>query len=122
MKTLDLGSAKLSLMDGNILLFEADEGVVVDKKSAQRFYNEIENQVTGDYSLVINRKKKYQLLRFEVFDVINNQSRLMGLAIVADKDSARKMAEIEAPLCQKPFAIFSNVKEAVAWLETIRPK
>lgn len=119
MKTLQVGKAKLSITDGNILLFEVDEGFVVDKKAAKEFYSEIENHVTGDYSLIISRKNKYQLLRFEVFDVINTQSRLIGLAIVAVKASARKMAEIEAPLCQKPFAIFSNIKEAVAWLEII---
>jgi len=43
----------------------------------------------------------------------------MGLAIVAAKGSAIKMAEIEAPLCQKPFATFSNINDAVAWLETL---
>jgi len=113
MKTISLGNANISFIDENIVLFEAAAEAIIDKKAVQYFYNEIEQHVDGNYSLVINRKNKYQLLRIEVFNVINNQSRLMGLAIVAAKDSARKMAEIEISLCQKPFAIFSNINDAV---------
>jgi len=119
MKTIDLGNAKICLIDDHIVLFEANADVVIDKDVAQSFYDGIEKHVDGNYSLVINRKNKYQLLRFEVFHVINSRARLQGLAIVAPKESAQKMAKIEAPLCQKPFATFSSVDEAIAWLKTL---
>ena len=94
--------------------------VVIDKDMAQSFYDGIEEHVDGNYSLIINRKNKYQLLRFEVFHVINSRVRLQGLAIVAPKESAQKMAQIEAPLCQKPFATFCSVDDAIAWLKTLQ--
>jgi hypothetical protein len=118
MKTIDLGNAKIYLVDDHIVLFEANADVVIDKDVAQSFYDGIEAHVAGSYSLIINRKNKYQLLRFEVFHLINSRVRLQSLAIVAPKDSAQKMAQIEAPLCQKPFATFSSVDDAVAWLKT----
>lgn len=118
MKTIDLGNAKICLIDDHIVLFEATAGVVIDKDAAQSFYDGIEAHVDGNYSLIINRKNKYQLLRFEVFQLINSRTRLQSIAIVAPKDSAQKMAQIEAPLCQKPFATFCSVDDAVAWLKT----
>lgn len=122
MDTFTIDNATLTLVDENILVFEADPDIVIDKMAALKFYNEIERHINGDYSLVINRKNKYQKLRFEAFSVTNNRNRLKGLAIVAEKNSAKKMAEIEAPLSQKPFAIFSRVDEAIEWLRTLHQK
>ena len=103
MKTIDLGNAKICLIDDHIVLFEANADVVIDKDVAQLFYDGIEEHVDGNYSLVINRKNKYQLLRFEIFHVINSRVRLQGLAIVAAKESAQKMAKIEAPFARSPL-------------------
>ncbi len=122
MDTFTIGNATLTVVDENILVFEAAPGSVIDKITALKFCDEIEQYINGDYSLVINRKNKYQKLRFEVFSVTNNRNRLKGLAIVAEKNSAKKMAEIEAPLSQKPFAIFSNVDEGIEWLRTLHKK
>ena len=119
MKTINLENANISLIDEHIVLFEANPTVVIDKQAAQNFYNEIEKHVPANYSLIIHRKHKYQLLRMEVFSVINSREKLLGLAIVAPKDTAKKMAEMEAPLCQKPFSTFSNVDDAVGWIKTL---
>lgn len=119
MKTINLGDANISLIDEHIVLFEANPNVIIDKQAAQSFYELIEQHVTGNYSIIIHRKHKYMLLRMEVFSVINSRERLLGLAIVAPKDSAKKMADMEAPLCQKPFSIFSNVSDAVAWIKDL---
>ena len=101
-------------------MFEANAEVVIDKQAAQNFYNDIEQHVTGNYSLIIHRKHKYQLLRMEVFSVINSRERLLGLAIVAPKATAKKMAEMEAPpLCQNPFSTFSSIDDAVGWIKTL---
>lgn len=119
MKTINLGNAKISLIDEHIVLFEANPTVVIDKQAAQSFYDGIEQHVTGNYNLIIHRKHKYQLLRMEVFNVINSREKLLSLAIVAPKDTAKKLAEMEAPLCQKPFSTFSNVDDAVAWIKDL---
>lgn len=119
MKNIDLGTARITLIDECIVLFEADPDLVIDKRAATDFYNTINQHVTGNYSLIIHRKHKYQLLRMEVFNVINSQERLIGMAIVAPQNTAKKMADIEAPLSQKPFATFSNIDDAIVWLKTL---
>ena len=119
MQTIDLPGATVSMIDNNILVFEAKANTVVDKIAARNFYEEIERHVDGDYSLIINRKNRYQLLRFEVFGVINSQTRLRAIAIVADRHAAQKMIELEAPLCEKPFAAFSNIDDALGWVRSL---
>lgn len=119
MENIDFGAAQVTLIDECIVLFEANPDLVVDKKTATEFYNVINQHVKGNYSLLIHRKHKYQLLRMEVFNVINSQERLVGIAIVAPGNTAKKMAEIEAPLSQKPFATFNNIDDAVVWLKTL---
>lgn len=116
MQTIEFPGASITVIDDDILLFEAKANTVVDKVAARHFYAEIEKHVDGDYSLIINRRHRYQLLRFEVFSVINSQSRLKAIAIVADGHAAQKMIELEAPLCEKPFAAFSSIEDALVWL------
>ena len=118
METIDLPGATIAMIDDDILLFEAKANTVVDKVAARKFYDEIDRHLDGDYSLIINRRHKYQLLRFEVFNVINSQSRLKAIAIVAERYAAQKMTEIEAPLCEKPFAAFTNIEDAIAWVRS----
>lgn len=119
MRTIDLGEAQISLIDDHIVLFEASPDTVIDQQAAANFYDEIEKHVSGHYSLIIHRKNKYQLLRMEVFNVINTRQRLVGIAIVTPRTIAQKMADMEAPLSEKPFSTFSNIDDATAWLNTL---
>ena len=119
METINTGKAQISVINEHIVLFEANPDIVIDQKTAINFYDEIEKHIPGNYGLIIHRKNKYQLLRMEVFHIINNRKRLVGLAIVAPKDIARKMADMEAPLCEKPFSTFSDIDDAAAWLNTL---
>ena len=119
MEIIDLGKAQISLINKDIILFEANPDTVIDQQTAINFYDEIEKHIAGDYSLIIHRKNKYQLLRMEVFNVINNRKRLTGIAIVTPKNIAQKMADMEAPLSEKPFSTFSNIDDATAWLKTL---
>lgn len=119
MEIIDLGKAKISLINKDIILFEANPDTVIDQQTAINFYDEIEKHTSGNYSLIIHRKNKYQLLRMEVFNVINNRKRLTGIAIVTPKNIAKKMADMEAPLSEKPFSTFSSIDDATAWLKTL---
>ena len=119
MKSVKIGNASISIIDDEIILFEADPDSVVDKTKARNFYAEIERQVAGEYSIIIHRKHKYQLLRMEVFNVINSQERLRAMAVVAPEDVSKKMADIEAPLCKKPFATFTDIDSAVSWIRSL---
>ena len=114
-KQIDTGDAILSLLDEHVVLVETKPGVTLDKQKTDKFYEIVEKQMSGNYSLVINRKNDYRLMRFEVYNIANAHNRLRGIAIVTHKKVAGMMAELESPLSQKQFARFSNVDDAIAW-------
>ena len=58
----------------------------------------------------------------EVFDVINTRKRLAGIAIVAPNVVAKKMADMEASLSEKPFATFDSIDDATAWTNMLLEK
>lgn len=119
---IDTGNAILTLLDEHTILVETKEGVVLDKEATRAFYKAIECKMPGEYSLIINRKNKYKLMRFEVYNEANSHSRLRGIAIVTHKKIAGLMAELEGPLSQKPFGIFASVDEAIVWAKSLHAK
>lgn len=119
MKQVDTGDAQLSLIDDRVVIVETKAGVMLDRNKTRQFYEIVEQLVPGDYSLVINRKHDYRLMRFEVYSIANSHERLKGIALVVPKKTADRMAELEAPLCQKPFAKFGSLEEAVNWAQDL---
>jgi len=116
---IDTGYASLTVLDDHVILVETKEGMVLDKKTIGEFYEKIEREMPNDYSLVINRKNKYKLMRFEVYGEANTHSRLRGIAIVTHKKTTEVMARLEAPLCQKPFEVFNDVDRAIGWAKSL---
>jgi hypothetical protein len=116
---IDTGYAMVTIIDEQVVLVETKEGIVLDKKTIKEFYKTIEDKVTEEYSLVINRKHKYKLMRFEVYAEANSHPRLRGIAIVTHKKTSDIMAKIEAPLSQKPFETFNDVDQAIAWAKSL---
>ena len=118
-KSLSSGDAQIQILNDYIALVETHAGVMLDTTKIRKFYDLIENQFKGDYSLIIDRKNKYQLMRFEVYKEANRHDRLKGIAIVTRSTAEKKMAEIERPLSEKPFSTFDNLDSAIAWVETL---
>lgn len=119
MKEIDTGDANLYMLDEHVVLVETREGVVLDIGKIRKFYAVIEQHLAGDYSLVINRRHKYALMRYEVYSEANQRDRLRAIAIVVHKKPAEQMASLEKPLSKKPFAMFKNVDDAIAWVRTM---
>jgi hypothetical protein len=116
---IDTGYAIVTILDEHVILVETKEGMVMDKNVTKNFYETIEREMPGQYSLVINRKHAYKLMRFEVYGEANSHTRLNGIAIVTHKTTAGIMAKIEEPLSKKPFETFTDVDQAIAWAKSL---
>lgn len=116
---IDTGYATVTIIDDHVVVVETKDGIVVDKNLTKQLYETIGSKVPGEYSLVINRKHNYKLMRFEVYSEANAHDRLRGIAIVTHKTTAGIMAKIEAPLSQKPFETFDDVEQAIAWAKSL---
>lgn len=121
-KKITSDESEIRIVNEYVALVETKPGVVLDTPKTKKLYALIEEQFSGDYSLIINRVNKYRLMRVEVYNEANKHDKLRGIAIVTNKTTELKMAEMEAPLCQKPFSTFNNVDDAVAWVQGLHQK
>jgi hypothetical protein len=116
---LDLGHAILTVLDEHVVLVETKAGVTRDRHMTRQLYEEVEQMLPGEYSLVVNRKNEYVMWCVETYDETNGRERLRGIAIVTYQAINALMIEYEAKLCQKPFKNFNRVDEAVSWAKSL---
>ena len=115
MREIDAGYAKLFLYDEKIVVVETKPGVIVEGSMVKAALDLIEKQIAADYSVIINRKNEYKLMRLEIYNETNHRQRLIGIAIVTHSKAAEMLTDLEIPLSQKKIAKFSNLEDAISW-------
>ena len=109
----------LITFEGNIALIEVRDGIEVDEKMALSACNIINASLKGDYGLIFNRNHSYSILPKDVYQAINQQERLVALAIVTYNDISKAVAKSEKVYCNRPFNCFSEVSSAQQWLRAL---
>ena len=119
MKIIELEKTKLTFLNEHIVTTETKEGVVIDYDTVKEAYDIIEEELSGSYTLIIDRRNKYRLMRFEVAKEDERRDRLEGIAIVTYNNTALKMAQMDKHSSQKPFAIFEQLDDAISWAKDL---
>jgi hypothetical protein len=114
-KTIELEKSKLIFVDDHVVITETKEGVTIDAPFVKQAYDIIEENLPGNYTLILDRKNKYRLMRFEVAKEDAQRDRLKGIATVVYNSTSMQMAKIDKPVSKKPFDIFDNLDDAIAW-------
>lgn len=115
MKTIELEKTKLVFIDDQIVITETKRDVLIDHATVKQAYDIIEEELSGNYTLIIDRRNKYRLMRFEVAKEDEQRDRLKGIAVVTYNNTALQMAKMDKHASKKPFAIFDQLDEAIAW-------
>ena len=115
MKTIELEKTKLVFFDDQIVIVEPKKDATIDHTVVKQAYDIIEENLTGNYTLIIERKNKYKLIRFEAAKEDEQRDRLKGIAVVAFNNIALQMAELDKRISKKPFVIFTQLENAIAW-------
>jgi len=115
MKTIELEKTTLVFIDEHVVIAESKEGVTVDISAVKQAYDLIEENLSGNYTLILDRKNKYRLMRFEVAKEDEKRERLKGIAVVAYNNTALQMAKLDQHATKKPFAIFDQLDDAIVW-------
>ena len=116
---IDAEYALLTFCDKNVVVVETKPGIIVEGTMVKKAICMIEEKVDGDFSVVIDRKNDYKLMRFEIYNETNACIRLKGVAIVTHSKASEMLSDLEAPLCRKQFAKFHSVEEAIAWAKSL---
>lgn len=119
MKTIELERTKLVFVDEHVVITETKEAVLIDSSTVKQAYDIIEEELSGSYTLIIDRRNKYRLMRFEVAKEDERRDRLKGIAVVAYNSTALQMAEMDKHASKKPFAIFDQLDDAIAWAKDL---
>lgn len=119
MREIDADYARIFLHEERVVLVETKAGVVVEGGMVKKALDLIEQQITSNYCVIIDRKNEYKLMRFEIYNEVNDRSKLKGIAIVTHSKAADMLTDLEAPLCKKEFAKFDSLDQAISWGKTL---
>lgn len=115
MKTIELEKTNIVFFDEKIVIIEPKKNAIIDRAVVKQVYDIIEENLTGNYNLIIDRKNKHKSIRFESAKEDEQRDRLKGIAVVACNNTVLQMAELDKRISRKPFVIFTQLENAIAW-------
>jgi hypothetical protein len=107
-----------TFVNDHIVILCAHHGVSIDGDEAAAIIALLEKNLPGNYAIVINRVNDYSVAPVAVYQVLNNTSRLQGIAIVTYREISSTVSDIEKSLSVKPLQVFSDLDAAETWLES----
>lgn len=100
---------------GNIVVFEANEGVILSYKTG---FSILLKGLTiigsKPFVYISNRTNSYSIKPMD-YKYLNKVPTLKCMGIVAYSEVGQSNAELESNFCKKPFRIFDNLTEAAIW-------
>lgn len=100
---------------GNIVVFEANEGVTLSYKTGFSILLKCLTVVGSRPCVYIsNRINSYSIKPMD-YKYLNKVPTLKCCGIVTYSGVGHSNAELESTFCKKPFRIFDNLTEAVIW-------
>jgi hypothetical protein len=100
---------------GNIIVFEANEGVVMSYKTGFSVLVKGLNYLgANSWVYISNRVNSYSIKPID-YKYLNEVPTLAAIGVVNYTEVGHTNAELEAKFCKKPFQMFHNLTEAVIW-------
>ncbi len=120
-KEIDLNFGKLNVYADNITAIEIQEGVDIGKEDVIKVIQCAEENTSGDYALISNRKSRYSTDVTKLYMILSSRERLKCAAIVAYRDFTKQMYAQEKLIeeivskGQLPLELFEKLDDAVEW-------
>ncbi len=120
-KEIDLNFGKLKVYPDNVTAIEIQEGVDVGKEDVIKVIQCAEENTSGNYALISNRKSRYSTDVTKLYMVLSSRERLKCAAIVAYRDFTRQMYAQEKLIedivskGKLPLELFESLEDAVEW-------
>lgn len=113
-KTLETDVGMVYFYD-NIVIFEANEGVIMSYKTGfSILLNGLNYLGTKPWVYVSNRVHSYSIKPMD-YKYLNNVPTLRAVGVVNYSELGHSNAELEAKFCKKPFQMFDNLTDAFIW-------
>lgn len=117
MKKLETPTSLIQILNEKIALSRPKQGVEVDYEAARRGMELISNAMPGDFGLIIERTEDYSIVPVEVFEVLNEITKLKVIAMVVHKESSAKTARLNKIFFDRDLEVFFSVGQAYDWVD-----
>ena len=124
MKYIDTDIIQISILGAETVLAESRKKVWVELNHEKYIlqlidaYQLIENAMTNDYGMIIDRNSHYSIVPVDAYNVFNRFKRLKAIAL-AINDERRKYFPVsfEQDLYQGEMKVFQTVGQARNWIK-----
>lgn len=116
---METSALRVQILNDHIVLVRAKHGVEVSPKTTSEVNVFIDDAMSGNYGIIIDRAEDHSFVPVDIFEFLNNIPTLHALAVVVHTGASARAAEIDRMLFNRDLEIFSSVKEAKVWLEAV---
>ena len=111
-KKLETDFGKFTFLDEYIVVAEAYSGVNIDASKVSRAIALIENEINGDYAMILDRKSDYSVVPIEVYNYFASVKRLKMIAIVSYRSPDFLPNNMENRIYKGRMEKFASIGEA----------
>ena len=115
MKYLDTDFIHIQILDPQTVLVEAIDGVEIDLEKSKHANDLIENEMSNDYKMIINRKADYSIVPIDVYKILNGLKKLKSIGIVVNNKPNFLPMSTEKKLFKGKLEFFQTIKDAHEW-------
>ncbi len=119
MKYIGTDFIHISILDTRSVLVEAMDAVEIDLEKAKYANQLIENEMPGDYGMIIDRKADYSIVPVDVYNILNNIEKLKAIAIVTYNKKSYFPISIEQKLYKGKLEVFQSIQQAHEWIDQV---
>ena len=112
MKHIDTDFIHINILDSKAVLLEAVEAVNIDKKKSKNIIKLVENEMSGNFGFIIDRKSDYSITPIEVYANLNQCDRLKAIAIVEHNKTNFLLIDYEKKFYKGEIKIFEYIRDA----------
>jgi hypothetical protein len=119
MKYIDTDFSHICILDDKTVLVEVIDGVEIDGEMSKYSNRLIENEMPGNYGMIIDRKSDYSIVPLDVYRSLNNIKKLKAIAIVVYNKTNFLPIASEKRLYNGELEVFQYIKEAYEWISCV---
>ena len=121
-KELCTDFGKFTFLDKKTVVATANHGTNIDATKVQLAIDLIENELSGPYALILDRKSDYSIVPVEVYSFFSSIKRIKAIAIVRYNEREILPNNMEEKIFGKNIEKFSTINEAHEWTNSLLKK
>ena len=113
---VDNGFVEIYKIDEQTVLIQVKYGAEIDYEKSESLLTLVENKMSSEFGMIINRKEDYSIVPHDVYKVFNRSENLKAIAIVLHDKPLGLPIRIEQKLFKGKLDTFVSIESAHKWL------